>query len=249
MFDLAGGLVTGGWDAVSNIVSGIGSDISHIGSTFFPTAQRTKVISEITQSAGGQGDIFRENVLPENISMIETAKFVEQQWLGSPYEDQFAIPIKNQESMNLASIVSMGPDPITGKQSITGQIYDKVMGNLKGVAGATKEITTVVDEIATMWGLREPISGGKQEIGNSPGSTANTQPPKTTGADVISAIKGLGSGIADQVKGLYNLAFGQQGSQAAFEVQHEIKPTTGLSIGMIAAVGAIILVLILTRRK
>jgi len=239
MFDLAGGLVTGSWNAVDNIISGIGSGASYIGSTFFPTPQRTKVISEIIQPAGGTGDIFRENVLPENISMLETAKFFEQQWLGSPYEDQFSIPTKVQESKELAGLVS------STKQNPIPDLFANVLGGLKGVFGATKEIKTVVDEIGGLWGLRSPIPGGEQEIGNSPGATAHTQPPTTAGADVISAIKGLGSGIAEQVKGLYNLAFGQQGSQAV----HEIKPTTGLSIGMIAAAGAVILVLILTQRK
>lgn len=243
MFDLAGGLVTGGWDSVANIVSGIGSGVSRIGSTFFPAAQRTKVISEITQPAGGSGDIFRENVLPENMSMLETAKYVEQQWLGSPYQDQFSIPTKVQESKDLNSFVS------SQKQNPITDLFANVLGGLKGIAGATKEIKTVVDEIGGLWGLRTPIPGGKQEIGNSPGATANTQPPKTAGADILSAIKGLGSGIAEQVKGLYNLAFPQQGKQPAFGIQHEISPTTGLSVGLIAAVGAIILVMILTRRK
>ncbi|GAG95507.1 unnamed protein product, partial [marine sediment metagenome] len=78
---------------------------------------------------------------------------------------------------------------------------------------------------------------------------ANTQPPLTAGPDIITGIMGLMGGLADQAKGLFNLAFPQQGAQPAFAVQHEITPSKGLSTGLIIAGVVLVAVILLTKKK
>jgi len=52
MIQLAGNLVSGGWNALSNITSGIGQGVQTIGSSFFPSPQQTTpIVSEITAQA------------------------------------------------------------------------------------------------------------------------------------------------------------------------------------------------------
>ncbi|MBW8003347.1 MAG: hypothetical protein FVQ80_15260 [Planctomycetes bacterium] len=241
MFAMIGDVVAGGFNAVDNIINGIGQGVSRIGSTFFPAPQRTQVISEITKSAPNQGDIFRKTAV-ENQSMIETAAMLANDWINTPFENQFAIPVKVRESRQLAEKVSTGPI------EAIGGMFSDVLDWAKQAGTASREIRTAVDEIAGVWGVRSPIPEGPVEIGNSRGRVGNTNPPQTAGADIISTVIGTGRALMDQVKGLYNLAFPQQGGQPAVGIRHEIAPSKGLSAGLVLG-GAALIVVLLMRKK
>jgi len=245
MFELAADLVSGGWDALSNITSGIGSGVSRIGSTFFPAPQRTTVVSEITQAAGGQGQTFRPT-LPSATSIWETNKMDIMGWLNTPYEDQFAIPIKVAESKALDEGVS---GFAAGEQAGIPGMFADIMDFLGSAAEKATEIKTVVGDLAGVFGLRGSIFEGPVETGNSRGTVQHENDQTYVGANVVEIFKTMGGAIADQVKGLFSLGFPQNEAQPAIGIRHEIQPSKGLSMGLVVGIGAILLVLYLTRKK
>jgi len=92
-------------NGIGIITSQIGKGASpHTGSAFFTTPQRSKIKSELTQSAGGGGQTFRK-VRPELQSVILTNFYRRRGWIGSPYEANMAIPVKRRESKDLASLI------------------------------------------------------------------------------------------------------------------------------------------------
>ncbi len=84
MFEFIGDIVGGGWDAVSNVVTGIGKGVSDFGSGFFPQPQRDKVVSEIVAPVNTRGISYRD-ITPDARSIQETAAWAEKFWLDSPY--------------------------------------------------------------------------------------------------------------------------------------------------------------------
>ena len=92
-------------NGIGIITSQIGKGASpHTGSAFFTTPQRSKIKSELTQSAANQGRTFR-SVRPELQSVILTNFYRRHGWIGSPYEADMAIPVKRKESKNLAALI------------------------------------------------------------------------------------------------------------------------------------------------
>jgi hypothetical protein len=117
------------------------------------------------------------------------------------------------------------------------------MGGLSWLGEQSTKIRTMVDEIGSTWGLRLPESEGQ-------GTTVqHTQPSTTSGADVITTVKGYGSQLLEQVKGLYNLAFGQDGSQPAIAIKHELEPSSKTTIGLVVAGGVILAIWFFGRKK
>lgn len=235
IFELASGLVSGGWDAIQNITAGIGKGASTLVSGFFPTPQRETIKSETVQAAGGAGQTYR-TIAPEGQSWIETMQWAGDQWLGSPYEQQFAIPTKIQESKELAKSVS--PE----------KSGDWIGEGLDWALQQTGKITTLVDELQSVFDKpREPIKG---EPGQGPaaGSQSHLNDLISRAAEVLNLGKATVSGFVNQVKGLFNLGFGQTAAQPGFAIQHDIQPTRQTWIGL-AIIGAIILVVILWGRK
>ena len=62
-------------------------------------------------------------------------------------------------------------------------------------------------------------------------------------------MKAGAAAMLDQVKGLFNIGFPQQQGQPVFGLTHEIKPSKGLSTGLIIAGVVIVLVILLSRKK
>jgi hypothetical protein len=59
MLEFVGNLVSGGWNALGNVVSGIGKGASSVVSSFFPASQKTTTVSEIAMPRENQGLSYR----------------------------------------------------------------------------------------------------------------------------------------------------------------------------------------------
>jgi len=230
MFEFVGNIVSGGWNALANITSGVGKGMSSIGSAFFPAPQKTTVISETVQAANSSGQTYRpvspefQSLLDENIGLIN-------EW-------------RDQPQQNWASIT---PKPKTWSDNLAN-----ILQGISQVGQATTAIRTVVTDIGQDWGLipRQTVIGTPR-AGTAEGTNDihyNTE--GTTGANVIEIVKGMGSAFIDQVKGLFNLGFeGGQGAQPGFAIKHELQPSTGTWIGLAIAGGVILLIVFLGRKR
>lgn len=236
IFQMASGLVQGGWDAISNITTGIGKGASTLVSGFFPTPQRETIISETVQAAGGVGQTYRQTD-PEGQSWIETMQFAADQWLASPYEQQFAIPAKIQESKQVAKTVSA-----PGGVDYIGQGLDWALEQ-------TKKVTTFYDELSQLWSPRETVVGQPRQ-GYPEGRDERHLNDMISGAaEVLKIGKAKASEFLGQVKGLFGLGYDQPNAQPAFAIQHEVQPSrqTWVGLGIVAAI--IVAVLLLRRKK
>jgi len=229
-------LLGAGWNLASDVVSGTGKAIGTLASGFFPSPQRTVIESNLIKQAEGSGQTFRP-VTTDAPSFQETAQMFANEWLKSPYEQQYAVPAKVTESQQLAQGISQGP-------------IESITGLLSGVAKKSGEFRTLVDEIGSAWGLDWRLGDTRGDDRPQKGTVADLHPNENQwpGADVYETVKGWGSGILEQVKGLYNVAFGQTGSQPAFAISHELQPSGKTTIGLIIA-GVIILVVFVWGRK
>jgi len=244
MFEFVGSTVQGGWNAISNIASGIGRGASSFVSGFFPTPQQPGPIrSNIVAAAEGTGTTSRLTV-PENPSMLETMAQNAQNWMNSPYEEQFSKPsdyyAETYKTDALGrKVLEMSTEPSTGP-------IQTLVGALRWGTSQVAAIRTAADEFMQAWNptRREPINQGPREIGNSPGSVQNLNDSQTAGANVIATLMTAGSNLLNQAKGLFNTGY-QGDSQPVFSIQHEIEPT--VKYGMVAA-GVIIVVLLLMGR-
>lgn len=215
-------LVSGGWDAIDNILAT---------GTPFPAQQRVTVKSETTQAAGGTGQTFRPTA-PENPSMNETEQWRDAGWWGSPYQDELSVGAKTAESQKLAEVMGPKADPMSD--------------SLDWALGQTLKVTTLYDELKDLWQPREVIVEKPRQGSPEGKDVRNLNQIVEKGADVVKAGKAWIGGVYDQVKGLFNLGFEQTGKQPAFSIQHELEPTTKIGIGVVAA--AVILVLLLRKR-
>jgi len=215
-------LVSGGWDAIDNILAT---------GTPFPAQQRLTIKSETAQAAGGAGQTYRPTA-PENPSMIETEQWRDAGWWGSPYQDELSVGAKTAESQQLAAVMGPKADPM-------GEGLDWALSQ-------TVKVTTLFDQLKGMWEPREVIVETPREGSPEGKDVKNLNQIVAKGADVIKAGKSWIGGVYDQVKGLFNLGFDQTGKQPVFSIEHEIEPTVKIGIGVIAA--AVILVLLLRKR-
>lgn len=239
MLGFIGQTVQGGWDALTNITAGIGKGASTLVSGFFPAPQREIIKSESVAPAEGSGMTYRP-VLPENLSMGWTRNFANQDWIGSPYEPQFAVPAKIKEGQELAAKVSteIQQGPIETFVEFAKWGTEQAVG-----------IRTAANEFIEAWDpkRREPVSQGPKETGNSPGLIQYLNDIRDKTAAVLPAMKAAGGALLEQVKGLFNLGYEPTGSQPVFSIQHELDPKTKTT--MMLAAGVIIVLLLLGRRK
>lgn len=224
------GLVEGGWNATDNIIANIGVGSETVNGPLFSAPQRQAVISETVEAAGGAGQTFRPTI-QENQSMVESKKWSLFGWLGSPYQEELSVGYKSAESQQLAE--KMGP-----KSDPFGDSLDWALGQ-------TRKITTLYDQLSGLWKPREVIAEKPREGYPEGRDLQHLNETIDKGAEVIKAGKALLGGAYDQVKGLFNSAFGQTGKQPVFAIEHELEPTVKIGIGVIAA--AVILVLLLRK--
>jgi len=237
MFEFVGNVVQGGWDALGNVASTVGKGASYFVSDFFPAQQRSTMTSELAAPAGGSGMTYRP-VIQENRSMVETWDFMSKGWIDTPYEQQFAVPIKVAESKALSDSISTMTQP-----------DQKLSGLLSSVLGGIRQIKTVADEFIDLLGLKkhEPVSAGPTEIGNSPGVVVNTEPIREAGADVLTRIQLAGREMINQVKGLFGLGYPQTEPQGVYPVVTSIGGISAMSLLIIA--GIVILIIFLRSKK
>lgn len=233
----SGQLVHGG---VENIEMSRDQVLSTQPSGFFPTPQREQVISEVNAPAGADGRTYRETI-QENQSMMTTDWWNSIGWIGSPYEQQFAVIPKRQESADLAASMTSNMTQAGGPDLLAD-----ILGTLK----TGTEIGTVVNEFLYKWGItdREPVQGTPRA--GFPAGTDDTHYSNWTSkaADVYEVGKQIGGAFLNQVKGLFNLGYeGPDGSQPVFSIQHELEP--GVKIGAVGIAAVVILAIYLLRRK
>lgn len=228
---MAADLVGGGWDAVNNIITGIGQGVESVWGVVFPAQQRQTVKSETTQAAGGSGQTFRPTV-QENQSMIETAQYNACGWKGSPYEKELSVPVKQAESKQLAETIGPKVDPF-------GEGLDWALEQ-------TKKVTTLFDQLRGLWEPREVIEETPREGYPEGKNVQHLNETVEKGADVIKAGRVWAGEFFDQVKGLFNLGFDQTGTQPVSPVSHELEPD--MKTGLIVIAAIIILVLLLRKR-
>ena len=243
MFGFIGTTVQGGWDAVNNVVSTVGKGASNLVSGFFPSEQRTSVQHLPIRQAENKGMTFRPT-LPENMSMLETAKWAQQLWLDSPYEQQYGIPAMRTESQQLSQTVS------ATQEKGWGESLADIFAGLKSGIGEARQIYTMADELLYDIGLskREPIRGIPREGSPEGQNETHLNSLINTGASVIETIKTAGGAFLDQAKGLFNLGF-PQGDQAAFAIKHELEPSGKTTIGIGIVIAIILGVILLGRKK
>lgn len=238
MFQLAGDIVKGGWDAISNLAASAGKGMAEIGSAFFPAPQRTEVKHLPIEEMGGTGQTYRPTA-PENESMNDTFSYFMKDWVNTPYEMQYAIPKKIAESKELNKGVSMTAGEWLGH-------------GLDWALETSKKVGTIVEtwDIATGRKTTATNTEGK----SSGPTTTSTQKRTVTetgnfaqrGAEVIEKFKAAAGNILTQAKGLFNLGFeGTGGKSPVFSIQHELDPGTKLAVGSTGVVVLLLLAFIL----
>ena len=228
---MATDLVSGGWNALSNVIASIGKGAETVIGSVFPAQQRQTVKSETVEAAGGTGQTFRPTA-PENPSMIESKEWSLAGWLGSPYQDELSVGSKTAESQQLAETMGPKSDPF-------GETLDWALSQ-------TKKVTTLFDQLRGLWEPREVITETPREGYPEGQDVRHLNETIEKGAEVLKAGKAWIGGVYDQVKGLFNLGFDQTGKQPVFSIEHEIEPSVKIGIGVIAA--AVILLLLLRKR-
>jgi len=215
-------LVSGGWDAIDNILAT---------GTPFPAQQRETVKSETVQAAEGSGQTYRPTIA-ENQSMLESAAWRSAGWLNSPYAEELSVGFKSAESQQLAEKMGPKADPF-------GESLDWALAQ-------TMKVTTIFDKVKEFWEPREVITETPRQGYPEGKNVRHLNETSEKGADVVKAGKALVGGIVDQVKGLFNLGFEATGKQPVFAIEHEIEPSVKIGVGVIAAV--VILLLLLRKR-
>ena len=139
---------------------------------------------------------------------------------------------------------------LTEQPKTWGENLADIFGGIRAGIGGVREITTMADElfrdIGIDVGLRQPQSEGPREVGNSRGLVQDVQNIVDRGAETV---KGWGTAFMDQAKGLFNLGFGQTGSQPAFAIKHELAPSPKTTIGIVVIIGIVLIVIMLGRKK
>ncbi|KPK75273.1 MAG: hypothetical protein AMJ79_11845 [Phycisphaerae bacterium SM23_30] len=216
--------------AVNSITNLLQTNQSQVGSGFFPTAQREKIVSEITQPAGGAGQTYR-TTSPDAPSIFETVKMALQGWIGTPYQQQYSVPAKVTESKQLADVVTTKP-------------ADKIEQGLDWAIEQTKKVTTLWDQIKSTWDKPREVIAEKPRAGYPEGQNLiHYNDEVDRGANVAEQILVLGKQFYDQVKGLFGLGYPSTGTQPVATVEHEVSLAGGLNWGIVLII-AIVLYLV-----
>lgn len=210
--------VTGAWGSIDNLLFG---KQPARGSGFFGASQYESIRSETTEPAGATGWTFRPTD-PENPSMRETQLWSDLGWIGSPYQDDKAIPVKVAEGKQLAATVEPKKDVLAE--------------SLEWALGAAQKAAVLYNEIKTTWSPRE-VTVGTPRAGYPEGrDVQHTNDLSQRSADVFET----GKILLGQVKGLFSLGYPQTTPQPAAALD---TTTPKIGVGMIAIVALLILLL------
>jgi len=92
MFQFVSDTIAGGWNAVSNIGQSLSGGAGQAFGNFFPTPQiQTPITAQITQPVISNPLINYRPTSTDALSLSETAQYAYDNWLGSPFEDQYGV--------------------------------------------------------------------------------------------------------------------------------------------------------------
>ncbi len=219
MFQFVSDTVAGGWNAVSNIAASVSSGASQAFGSFFPTPQiQTPIRTQITQPVISNPNINYRPTAADAPSLAETARFAYENWLGSPYEDQYGAPAGEAQGL-FAPWKSAAADlwnAATGAFSkINEQLPDVIMERW-GLKPAADPQNTEGEVIYQVWGSPDM----------TPATHINGQPA--------------------QPAGLFSLGFPQWGSAPVVRIPGTQQTISTGTLG-IAAI-ALIALFILTKK-
>jgi hypothetical protein len=277
MLEFLGGMIGGGWNAVSNIVSGIGKGASSVVSSFFPAQQKTTTISQLTLERENQGATFRP-VKTDASSLFEggyvgggidpyagtqvtqPTSFWSGLWSG------FKSGILGQ-SPTIAGVKAIQPTVTTiPSATATGTTQTKQVGGLEKMlqdvynfgeefATGGEKVLTLADRLTNLglqFGLIKPRATTVETPRAGAPEGIDVQylsNLQSRGAEVLSGIAATADEMWNQVKGLFNLGYSSpEGGQPVFTISHEIEPSTKTTTGLIIA-GVVLFVLYLILRK
>ena len=136
MWSFISDTISGGWNAVQNVIQGVGQGVSTYLPGFFPQSQRVEPIRTQIQQAAPSAGIARAT-MPEAPSIRETAEWAYNNWMNSPFEYQFSEPV---------------PEP-TNLLSPWTQAIDKVWKSATGSFVAINE--QLPEYLMRKWGIIE----------------------------------------------------------------------------------------------
>jgi len=222
MFKFVSDTIAGGWNAVSNVVESTGQGISQTFSTFFPSPQKhVPIRSQIALPVISNPNLNYRPTAPEAPSIRQTAEWAYNNWLGSPYEDQFGTTQATLDAVNER------PGFFDPWKNAAGDLW-------KSATGAFSKINNQLPEILMQkWGLIP---------------TADRQ---NTQGDVVYHVYGEPDRTAEtyidgqqaQPAGLFSLGFPQRGAAPVVRIpgtQQTISTGT-LAIAAIALIGIFLL--------
>jgi hypothetical protein len=241
-----GGLVAGGWDAVSNVVDYAGSGVSTLASGFFPAPQVEQVQHLSIQPMGGSGMTYRP-VAADAPSFRETAQMAIDNWLGSPYEENLSTTRAGTTSLDhMIQATQNRPGPLDS----VGNLVDWLRTGSEQVLGTARSIRTAADELMELFGVtpRETIPGTPRAGSQEGRDETHYNDLRSMGAMVYEAVQGWGSNFVDQMKGLFGIGYTPTQSQPGFAIRHELSPSRGTTIGIAGVIAVLVIVWLLGKK-
>jgi len=207
---------SGGWSSINNILFPQSAP-KDVASDFFPAPQRTKIESNQVAPAGGSGQTFRQTD-SEGQSIYETVSMAMHGWLSTPYEQQYSVPAKVNESKNLADVVSQ-KEPATFTESLSWALEQ------------TRNIATLFEEIKTSADAPRDTVVGTPRAGYPEGrDEQNLNNNINRGADTAQQLLSMGGQFYDQVKGLFSTGYDQYMKQPVASAGGQALPVATLIV-------------------
>lgn len=229
MFEFVGNIVSGGWDAINNITTGVsnfGSNLFGGASGFFPTAQKKEPLS----SSLMQPTIFSQNnfrvTSPDAPSLRETAAWAYDNWFDSPYENQFGIH-------ETVPAVSGWFDPWKGA---VDTVWNAATGAFSNI---NDQLPNLLMQKLGLVPKAQPQNSQGAVVYQVPGSQ-NTNPAPAT----------YPAGWFEQMAGLFGLGYPAAGATPAVPISPPtVAQKAGISTGIIVLIGGAIVLVMLARKK
>jgi hypothetical protein len=247
MLKFIGDVVGGGVQGAANVINSIGKGTVSLIRPFFPQPQSTGVENLPIKMANTAGATVRP-VASELPSVWETMRMAGEQWLASPYEDQYATHL---DTTPLEQMVKKTQPPSSGIFTTLGDVIGGITSGVRQATEVGRSFRTVADEFLDVWGLsgRDTVEGTPREGYPEGRDEVHWNDLRSWGAAVSESVGTWGQGVIDQVKGLFNLGYQQEGPQPAFTISHEVGATKGLTIGMIVILAVVVVLFFTGKRK
>ena len=159
--------------------------------------------------------------------MIETSKWAQSGFIGSPYESQFSVPAKIAESQKSAQTIGTKADPIRE--------------GLDWALDVSKKVVTLYDIITDIGTPKREIVEEKPRAGYPEGQDVQhlNEAVQRAAKTIHQTATEAAGRIYDQVKGLFSLGFPQTQPQPTAGVT-TAAGVAGLSLPMIAVLALLL---------